>query len=203
MMRTLADWEFILRKCGVAEEQVNTWGPVFTSGVADSTFRSEADMTVWLGQVLHESGMLTHLEENLNYSAQRLMTVWPKRFPTSEIASLYAHNPQALADKVYGGRMGNTATGSGYKYRGRGLLQVTGRDNYLGLSNATGLDFLTQPELLAEPKYALLSAITWWKNNVHEDILNDSEAVTRKVNGGLVGLADRTRLTDLAEGAVA
>lgn len=202
-MRTEQDWANILRVCQVADSTVKIWAPVFAQNTDDDTFRSEEDMTAFLGQVLHESSMLTHLEENLNYSAERLMAVWPKRFPDSATASMYAHNPAALANKVYGGRMGNVNAGDGFKYRGRGALQVTGYDNYKKLSDVTCLDLVNNPDLLAQPKYALLSALAWWKTNISGDILGDPEAITRKVNGGLVGLADRTRLTDLAEGAVA
>lgn len=201
-MRTANEWEFILRKCGVNGAASTLWSTVFAENITDDTFRSEDDMTAWLGQVLHESGMLMHLEENLNYSAERLMTVWPKRFPDSATASIYAHNPPALANKVYGGRMGNVDGGDGWKFRGRGLIMATGHDNYKILADLTGLDLINNPDLLAQPKYALLSAIAWWKHNITEGILSDPEAVTRKVNGGLVGLADRTRLTDLAEGAL-
>jgi putative chitinase len=201
-MRTAQDWQFILRKCGVSEASIGTWGSVFAENIDDTTFRSEEDMTTFLGQVLHESGMLQHLEENLNYSAERLMAVWPKRFPTLDIAQTCARNPNALAEKVYGGRLGNDQPGDGSVFRGRGLLQLTGKANYKAAGDRIGVDLVASPDLLGTPKYALLSAIAWWKANITEEILSDHEVVTRKVNGGLIGLADRTRLTELAEGAM-
>jgi putative chitinase len=201
-MRTTQEWEFILRKCGVSEALAVSWSEVFSANIDGSTFRSEDDMTAFLGQVLHESGMLTHLEENLNYAAERLMAVWPKRFPTLDIAQTCARNPNALAEKVYGGRLGNDQPGDGSVFRGRGLLQLTGKANYKVAGDRIGVDLVAQPELLATPKYALLSAIAWWKLNISADMLSDPEVVTRKVNGGLIGLADRTRLTELAEGAM-
>ena len=152
----------------------------------------------FLGQVLHESLMLTRLEENLRYSARRLMEVWPLRFPTLEIAQQYAGNGPKLAEKVYTGRLGNTESGDGWKYRGRGLIMVTGRKNYTALAALTGLDLVNSPDLLAQRGPALRASLLWFQNNASRRIPDGVAAVTQAVNGGLTGLADRERLTALA-----
>ena len=202
-MKTAQEWEFILDKCAVNPSIAKTWAQVFVDNITEDTFRSDEDLTAFLGQVLHESGLLLHLEENLNYSAERLMAVWPKRFPDLDTATQYAHNPKALAEKVYGGRLGNDEAGDGAKYIGRGLIALTGKANYRTAGDDICVDLINSPELLAQPKYALLSAIAWWKRNIGDDIVSDHEAVTRKVNGGLIGFVDRERLTNLADNAIA
>ena len=105
-------------------------------GVLASRLRAEH----FLAQVLHESGGLLRLVENLNYTAERLVEVWPSRFPTLEAAEPFAHNAHALANQVYGGRMGNTDPEDGWRYLGRGLLQLTGRASYTKVGAALGID---------------------------------------------------------------
>ncbi len=151
----------------------------------------------FLAQVSHESMRLTRLEENLNYSAQRLTAVWPSRFPTLDSAAPFAGNPQALANKVYGGRLGNTAPGDGWKYRGRGLIQLTGKANVAAYSAAAGIDVVSNPDLLLEPEFAADSAGWFWhanRCNVHAD-KRDWAGLTRRINGGTVGLPERMTLT--------
>lgn len=106
-----------------------------------------------------ESGGFTVLSENLNYSAQRAHEVWPGIFPTVQAALPYAHNPEALANKAYGGRMGNTSQGDGWRYRGQGLPQITGRDNFTLLQRLTGLPLVDQPELVASDEHMLDCAV--------------------------------------------
>jgi putative chitinase len=113
----------------------------------------------FLSTALEESGGLRLLVENLNYSAERAAEVWPSRFPTAAAAAPFAHNPPALADKVYGGRMGNTAPGDGWKFRGRGLIQITGHDNYAALAKETGLPFVDRPDLVNDPAHLLECAV--------------------------------------------
>lgn len=147
----------------------------------------------FLAQLGHESNGLTHKEENLNYSAQRLTEIWPSRFPTLEAAKPYAFNPEKLANKVYGGRMGNTEPGDGYRYRGRGYIQLTGRETYREIGKIAGLDLEGQPELAARPENAVRIACafwTWKKINKACDA-GDFTGVTQKINGGTNGLSDR------------
>lgn len=147
----------------------------------------------------HESSRFTRLEENLNYSAERLMAVWPKRFQTVASAQAVARNPAMIAEKVYGGRMGNIDPGDGWKYRGRGLIQLTGKANYRACGVALGLDLLNEPELLLEHGPAARSAGWFWSSHGCQAFAEagDFEAVTKRINGGLTGMADRQALLDL------
>ena len=125
----------------------------------------------FIGQCMHESGGFKLLSENLNYSAKALMATWPSRFPTEEMANQYARTPEKIANKVYGGRMGNAdeSSGEGWKYRGRGIKQLTGKENYQRCSDALGVDLVENPDLLLEPKYAALSAGWFWnKHNLND-----------------------------------
>ena len=203
-MRTADDWAGILSECGVKPQTAARWSEVFASVVTDDSFSAgDDDLGPFLGQILHETGMLESLQENLNYSAERLMAVWPHRFPTRESATPYARNPQALAEKVYGGRMGNDEPGDGARYFGRGIPQITGKDNYRLLGQKMGLDLLSFPDLLCTPETALKAGILWWEGHIPDPALNDNARVTRLVNGGTVGLPDRITLTNRAEQALA
>ena len=197
------DWIAILTKCGVSPAGAAHWAAVFEAEAGEDKFSlGHAEIDDFLGQVLHESAMLTHLEESLSYSAERLCAVWPHRFPTIEAASPFAHNPVELANHVYGGRLGNTEPGDGWLFRGRGLIQVTGRDNYTALARVLGLPLDVRPDMLARPEIALRSAVAWWERNVPDSVMGDIKRVTRAVNGGTVGLADREAITERADGAL-
>ncbi|GEM45049.1 glycoside hydrolase family 19 protein [Deinococcus cellulosilyticus] len=146
----------------------------------------------WLAQLTAESSLVPQ-EENLNYSAKRLCQVWPSRFPSMEAAQSCAMNPEALGNKVYGGRMGNTQPGDGYKYRGRGFIQLTGRNNYTHYGQKTGFDLVNNPDLLLQIGVSAQTAAAFWQDhniNVYAD-KNDIEGVTRAINGGLTGLQSR------------
>lgn len=198
MKRIAPEWNHILIQCQCKPITAAIWSEVFAAVVGENTFRSEADLCAFLGQVLHESAHLERLEENLNYSAERLCAVWPKRFPTVADAQPYARNPEALANHVYGGRLGNMQPGDGWRYRGRGLVQVTGRDNYAAVEKLSGLSAVANPDLLAQPLPALQASVAWWPRNVPASILGDPEAVTKAVNGGTIGLDDRVALMEQA-----
>lgn len=149
----------------------------------------------FLAQCAHESGGFKVFTENLNYRAESLMKTWPNRFPTIAIASQYAHKPEKIANKVYANRMGNgdEASGDGWRYRGRGAIQCTGRDKYEALSSLFGIDFVDQPDLLATSEYAFYSAAWYWQQN-HINALADAKDIrnmTKAVNGGLNGYEDR------------
>lgn len=147
----------------------------------------------FIGQAMHESGGFKQLVENLNYSALALMRTWPSRFPDLDTADKYAHNQEKIANKVYGGRMGNTNEGDGYAYRGRGIFQLTGKENYTNCGQGIGKDLIAHPELLQEPLGAALSAGWYWnKRNLNQYADNmDIESITKKINGGVIGLEDR------------
>jgi putative chitinase len=149
----------------------------------------------FIGQCAHESGNFKTLEENLNYKPEALMRVWPSRFPDIATAMKYAHNQEAIANKVYGGRMGNGVeeTGEGWKYHGRGLIQLTGKENYANCGLAIGVDLLSNPNLLNTPEYAALSAGWFWNKKSLNALADagDFETMTKRINGGLIGLDDR------------
>ena len=147
----------------------------------------------FIGQCAVESANFTRLQENLNYSAQRLTQVWPSRFPNINMAEAYAHNPEKLADFVYAGRMGNLQDGDGWKFHGRGLIQLTGRENYANCGSGVGVDLIDNPDLLLTPKYATLSAGWFWNKKGLNALADTQEygAMTRRINGGLTGLDER------------
>jgi putative chitinase len=147
----------------------------------------------FIGQCMHESGGFKQLRENLNYSARALMNTWPSRFPDADTAEKFERQPEKIANKVYSGRMGNTEDGDGAKYIGRGLIQLTGKDNYKAFGEAIGEDLVANPQLLEEPRYAALSA-GWFFNkrnlNALADVM-DIETMSKRINGGNIGMADR------------
>jgi putative chitinase len=147
----------------------------------------------FMGQCAHESGNFKTLQENLNYSAEGLMKTWPSRFPTKELADQYARQPAKIAGKVYNGRLGNTSEEEASMYLGRGLIQLTGRENYANCGTALGIDLIGNPNLLIEPKYAALSAGWFWNKKGLNGLADtsDFETMTKRINGGLIGLEDR------------
>ena len=154
----------------------------------------------FLAQCGHESGGFRATQENLNYSAKGLMGIFKKYFPTEALANAYARQPAKIAARVYGGRMGNgaEATGEGYKFRGRGYIQLTGKENYTAFGKSIGEDILSNPDKVAGP-YALLSAAWFFsKNGLHrmaDEGASDAVVtkITKRVNGGTIGLPDRIK----------
>jgi putative chitinase len=154
----------------------------------------------FLAQAGHESGGFKAVNENLNYGAKGLLGIFKKYFPTPEKAALYERKPEKIANLVYGGRMGNgpEASGEGYKFRGRGYIQLTGKDNYKAFDAVVSESIVDNPDLVAT-KYPLLSAAWFFhKNGLHK--IADQGAtdavvtsVTKRVNGGTIGLADRIK----------
>ena len=167
-------------------------------GISDNPLR----VAHFMAQVLHESGGLARQVESLNYSAARLPEVWPSRFkPRGPLnPAEFANNQQKLGNTVYGGRMGNTEPNDGFTYRGRGLLQLTGKDSYreatktLRATHPDAPDFVTSPDEVFSAKWCLAIAAAEWADRgcgAHADADN-VERVTRAINGGLVGLKERT-----------
>ena len=149
----------------------------------------------FIGQCGHECNNFRTLEENLNYKAEALMRLWSKRFPTIEIANQYAKNPQKIANKVYADRMGNRdeASGDGYRFRGRGCIQLTGHANYFHAGTACGVDFVMQPDLVATPKYAAMTAGWFWTTHGLNQFADSGDylTMTKRINGGTIGLDER------------
>lgn len=151
----------------------------------------------FMAQIEHESG-LEPIAENLNYSGQGLGKIFKKYFPTFELQVAYQRKPEKIANKVYANRMGNSdeASGDGWKYRGRGFIQLTGKDNYLVLSKDARIDCFNNPDLLLQEANATIAALWFWGKNKINDLADDDDiiSVTKKINGGLNGIEDRKRL---------
>lgn len=165
-------------------------------------FENPKRMAAFLAQVAHESGAFNFTKEGLSYSAASLQKVWPKRFPTAAIAQQYARNPQKIANKVYANRMGNgdEKSGDGYKFCGRGLIQLTGKDNYSRFAKSIGKTLDETVAYLETPEGAVASAAWFWdanKLNIYAD-KGDFVGLTKRINGGTIGLADRKHHYDIA-----
>jgi putative chitinase len=149
----------------------------------------------FIGQCGHECANFKVLEENLNYRAATLMRLWPKRFPTLEVANEYAGNPKKIANKVYASRMGNRdeSSGDGYRFRGRGCIQLTGSTNYFNAGKALGMDFWSDPDIVATPKYAALTAGWFWSTHKCNEVSSSQDwtKLTKIINGGTIGLQER------------
>jgi len=173
------------------------WADPLNATFARFDISTPLRQAAFIGQCGHECGNFKVLEENLMYRAETLMKLWSSRFPTIEIANEYARNPKKIANKVYASRMGNRdeASGDGYRFRGRGCIQLTGHANYFHAGQACGQDFVMQPELVGTPMYAAMTAGWFWdthKLNQYADS-RDYKTMTKKINGGFIGLADREK----------
>lgn len=201
----MIDWAATLAHAGVRAATAAKWAPLFTQHVQPDQFSAGLeDLQDFTGQILHESMRLERLEESLWYStAARLCQVWPSRFKTEFDALPYLHQPQRLANFVYGGRMGNVGPNDGWTYRGRGLVMVTGLANYRDIEAVTGIPLVSQPDTLAEPETALIVSKAWWERRIPDSAVGDIPRITRLVQGGQEGLADREQLTHLIKDATA
>lgn len=169
-------------------------------GVATFHINNPLRMAHFLGQCSHESAGFKVLRENLNYSAAGLMKIFPKYFPTLEWAERYAHQPQNIANKVYANRMGNgdITSGDGYNYRGRGFIQLTGKQNYADFGRAININLVENPERVAT-EFPLLSAAWFFDRNGLNDIADEGSdesvvrKITKKINGGTIGFDDRLK----------
>jgi|TARA_R110002020_G_scaffold260128_3_gene474330 putative chitinase len=190
--------KILQEKCGCTPD--GSFGPNTARGIVKHYELSPERGAHLIGQVIHESGSFKLTRENLNYSVEAMMRVWPKRFPTEESAKPYSRNPKALADKVYSGRMGNKE-GEGHKWIGRGFLQLTGYNNVRSFASDMRLpDVLNNPTLLEED-YAMDTAIWFFRKNnlwkICDEGVNDDvvKRLTRKINGGYTGLDHRIKET--------
>jgi putative chitinase len=149
----------------------------------------------FLAQCGHESAQYTAVVENLNYSQDGLRKIFGKYFPTDELAAQYARQPEKIANRVYANRMGNgnEASGEGFKFRGRGLIQLTGKDNYTKCGKDLGVDLMANPDYLKSPEGAVKSALWFWNRNslnTYADV-EDIRGMTKRINGGYNGLDER------------
>ena len=200
---------------GIKQPVAEKWLPYVQQALARFNITSDRQVAAWLAQTAHESGGYTQLSENLNYSDVGLAGTWPNRFAEidpatkkpkkdakgfnipNKFAKALHRNPEAIANVVYGGRMGNgpIESGDGWKHRGMGLKQLTGKENQKRCGDALGVDFVSNPEKLLEPEFASLSAAWFWsdkKCGLLADA-NDFVGLTKKINGGTIGLQDREK----------
>ena len=191
----LETFKKLFPSCMISEDLVHEIFKQFPENDLDKLHR----LSHFLGQCAHETLSFTRFTENLNYSVKGLLTVFPKYFKDKNV-NLYARNPEKIANLVYANRMGNGDENSkdGWKFRGRGLIQLTGRSNYEEFSNYCKEDFLENPDKILEPKNMLKSAIWFWnKNNLNRYAdCNEIVRITRKINGGTNGLDDRSIKTN-------
>jgi putative chitinase len=174
---------------------IEHWTDALNKILPDYDISTPQRVAAFLAQTAHESGGYSALHENLNYTAQSLCRVWPSHF-TAAIADQYAHNPEKIANRAYAGRMGNgdEASGDGWRFCGRGLLQVTGRVNYQAFADSVGMDVNDVPAFLQTFEGAVQSACWFWENNNLNQYADSGDFVTmtKKINGGTLGLDDRT-----------
>lgn len=205
-MRSPDEWLPILTACGVKSATATLWADAFAEHVTVDAFsRGEDEIDDFLAHVLHETQMLEKMEEDLVYKTpEQLCRVWPRRFRTIAEAQPFVRNPRTLANKVYGGRLGNVQPNDGFDFRGSGMLQHTGRANFRAIGQALGVDLEADPDRLrCDPTVIVPAAILWWEGNVPDAIINDIRAETHVVNGGEIGLDKRERLAGVVGRALA
>jgi len=173
------------------------WYEALSSVLPKYEIDSPQRVSAFIAQCTHESGGFKRLKENLNYKWESLRKVFPKYFPTDELAQEYAHKPEQIANRVYGGRMGNgdESSGDGFRYCGRGLIQLTGRNNYTKFAESIGIAVEEVPALLETFEGAVKSACWFWKtNNLNQYAdAGDILTMTKRINGGTIGLEDRIK----------
>lgn len=197
MQITINQFKELFPKNNLAKD----WTDAINDILPDFEIDTPERVAAFLAQCGHESAGFTTLKENLNYSAEGLNKIFKKYFPTLESAQSYARNPEKIANKVYSNRMGNgsEASGDGWKYRGRGPIQLTGKDNYKAFAN----DYFEDPEtLLNDPDLlidhiptSLLAAVWFWQKNKLNSLADakDIKSMTKRINGGYIGLEDRIK----------
>lgn len=197
---------------GVKRNVAEAWAPWVGRALEEFQIDTPKRVAAWLAQTAHESGGWTMLEENLNYRASIMAACWPARFGVKNADGTWAKDakgarvpnkfalaierkPETIANVVYASRMGNgpTESGEGWKFRGRGLKQLTGKDNYTRCGKALGVDLVANPDLLLQPEYAARSAAWFWATNGCSAFIDQDDFVglTKRINGGTIGLPDR------------
>jgi putative chitinase len=202
-----------LTAAGVSKELAERWLPHVQAAFDRFNINTERQVAAWIAQCAHESAGFKMLTENLNYSADTMAVVWPSRFAVlgpdkkpvkvkgknqpNKFALALHRQPEMIANTVYANRManGNIESGEGWKYRGRGLKQLTGKDNYTRCGQGLGMDLVGNPDLLLTPEGASMSAAWFWSVNKCGPIADSGDfvALTKKINGGTIGLEDRQK----------
>ena len=181
------------------------WSEPLTTTFVKFGMVSPKEQASFIAQCSHESNHFRALEENLGYRAETLLKLFPKKDVrpwgfTPELAQQYAKQPERIGNRIYANRMGNRdeASGDGFRFRGRGVLQLTGHDNYWHCGQALGQDFVMNPDLLSTPMFACLSAGWFWQTHGCGKLVDNAEQLCRRINGGLIGLEDRKLQTEKA-----
>ena len=176
---------------------VEHWHHALSQLLPDYEINTPKRIAAFIAQCAHESGGFLFLKENLNYKAASLRKVFPKYFPTDELAAQYANKPEKIANRVYGGRMGNgdESTGDGYRYCGRGLIQLTGKNNYQAFADSIETPLEQIPDYLQTFEGAVQSACWFWETNKLNEWADKGDIVTltKRINGGTIGLEDRIK----------
>ena len=171
------------------------WAEALNKILSDYDINTPQRVAAFIAQSAHESGGFTALHENLNYRAVTLRKVFPKYFPTDDLAAQYAQQPERIANRVYGGRMGNgpEESGDGFRYCGRGLIQLTGKSNYQAFADSLQMPVEEVPAFLQTFEGAIQSACWFWESNNLNQYADSGDIVTmtKRINGGTIGLADR------------
>ena len=176
---------------------VSQWARVLNLLLPDYEINNPKRIAAFLAQCIHESGGFVFLRENLNYRAESLMKVWPRHFPNLEIAKIYQRNPEKIANKAYANRIGNgdEKSGDGWRFSGRGLIQLTGKTNYQNFADSIETSLEEIPEYLETFEGAVQSACWFWETNNLNPLADkgDIVALTKRINGGTIGLEDRIK----------
>ena len=186
-----------LRELLPGNPYISYWHSALSRCLPDYDINTPQRVAAFMAQCAHESGGFKFLKENLNYRAESLCRVWPKYFPNLEIAKQYAQNQEKIANRAYANRMGNgdEASGDGWKFCGRGLIQLTGRNNYQAFADSIETDIEDIPAYLATFEGAVQSACWFWENNNLNKWADQGDilTLTKKINGGTLGLEDRIK----------
>lgn len=190
---------------GCRPEVAERWAAVISAAMDRFSINTPARQAHFLAQIAYESNLFTATVENLNYSAAGLLQTFPAKFKPSE-SEAFARKPASIANRVYANRFGNgkETSGDGYRYRGRGLIQITFKDNYRACGDALGIDLVGNPDLLIVPRNAAISAAWYWDSHSCNELADagDMQSITRAINGGLNGYDDRMALYKRAIGVL-
>jgi putative chitinase len=173
------------------------WYQALVNNLPQYDIHTPERVAAFIAQCAHESGGFKRLKENLNYKWESLRRVFPKYFATDDVAQEYAHKPEQIANRIYGSRMGNgdESSGDGFRYCGRGLIQLTGRNNYTKFAESMGMAVTEVPALLETYDGAVKSACWFWSSNNLNQWADASDilTLTKRINGGTIGLEDRIK----------
>jgi putative chitinase len=185
------------------QEKRQQFLPLLQNALTEFGITTRLRKAGFIAQIAHESGGFTRFVENLNYSAKRLRQVFPRRFPSDVIANSFGNKPEKIGNSIYANRLGNgpELSGDGFRYRGRGVIQLTGRENYRVFGKVLGLDLEGNPDLAATPEVAFRTAGAFWKSKGCNQLADipDFRGITKKINGGFIGLAERQAIYERAK----